>query len=65
MICQLSTLMPNPSRPSQPPDEAMPPLITEVFFAVKDKEDKTPDIFGRGGAMALAKTQPNTSQEGT
>ncbi|KAJ5268782.1 hypothetical protein N7497_010490 [Penicillium chrysogenum] len=33
---------------------AMPPLITEVFFAVKDKEDKTPDIFGRGGAMALA-----------
>ncbi|KAJ5249876.1 hypothetical protein N7489_000286 [Penicillium chrysogenum] len=33
---------------------AMPPLITEVFFTVKDKEDKTPDIFGRGGAMALA-----------
>ncbi|KAJ6183845.1 hypothetical protein N7519_005146 [Penicillium mononematosum] len=33
---------------------AMPPLITEVFFAVKEKEDKTPDIFGRGGAMALA-----------
>jgi hypothetical protein len=23
---------------------AMPPLITEVFFAVKDKEDKTPDM---------------------
>ncbi|KAJ5356970.1 hypothetical protein N7517_011579 [Penicillium concentricum] len=33
---------------------AMPPLIVEVFFAVKEKEDKTPDIFGRGGAMALA-----------
>ncbi|CAI7634231.1 unnamed protein product [Penicillium glandicola] len=33
---------------------AMPPLVTEVFFAVKEKEDKTPDIFGRGGAMALA-----------
>ncbi|KAJ5506876.1 Tetracycline resistance protein TetA/multidrug resistance protein MdtG [Penicillium expansum] len=33
---------------------AMPPLIAEVFFAVKEKEDKTPDIFGRGGAMALA-----------
>ncbi|KAG0153696.1 hypothetical protein PDIDSM_2350 [Penicillium digitatum] len=33
---------------------AMPPLVTEVFFAVKEKEDQTPDIFCRGGAMALA-----------
>ncbi|KAJ5200738.1 Major facilitator superfamily domain general substrate transporter [Penicillium cf. griseofulvum] len=33
---------------------AMPILVVEVFFAVKEKEDKTPDIFGRGGAMALA-----------
>lgn len=33
---------------------AMPPLVTEVFHAVKEKEDESPDIFGRGGAMALA-----------
>ncbi|KAJ5965124.1 MFS amine transporter [Penicillium vulpinum] len=33
---------------------AMPPIVVEVFFAVKEKEDKTPDIFGRGGAMASA-----------
>lgn len=33
---------------------AMTPLVAEVFHAVKEKEDKTPDIFGRGGAMALA-----------
>ncbi|KAJ5783176.1 MFS amine transporter [Penicillium paradoxum] len=33
---------------------AMPPLIAEVFFAVKEKEDESPGIFGRGGAMALA-----------
>ncbi|KXG52839.1 Major facilitator superfamily domain, general substrate transporter [Penicillium griseofulvum] len=33
---------------------AMPILVIEVFFAVKEKEDETPDIFGRGGAMALA-----------
>ncbi|KGO76372.1 Major facilitator superfamily domain, general substrate transporter [Penicillium italicum] len=33
---------------------AMPPLVAEVFFAVKEKEDETPEIFGRGGAMALA-----------
>ncbi|KAJ5178590.1 uncharacterized protein N7500_001289 [Penicillium coprophilum] len=33
---------------------AMPPLIVEVSLAVQEKEDETPDIFGRGGAMALA-----------
>jgi MFS family permease len=33
---------------------AMPPLVTEVFHAVKEKENEFPDIFGRGGAMALA-----------
>lgn len=33
---------------------AMTPLVAEVFHAVKEKEDKSPDIFGRGGAMALA-----------
>lgn len=33
---------------------AMPPLVTEVFHAVKEKEDESPDSFGRGGAMALA-----------
>lgn len=31
-----------------------PPLNTEVFHAVKEKEYQTPDAFGRGGAMALA-----------
>lgn len=33
---------------------AMPPLVTEVFHIVKEKEEKDPNIFGRGGAMALA-----------
>lgn len=33
---------------------ALPPLNTEVFHAVKEKEDRNPNIFGRGGAMALA-----------
>jgi MFS family permease len=33
---------------------AMTPIVTEVFNAVKEKEDKSPNIFGRGGAMALA-----------
>lgn len=33
---------------------AMPPLVTEVFHAVKEKEDESPDSFGRGGAVALA-----------
>ncbi|KAJ5102317.1 hypothetical protein NUU61_004539 [Penicillium alfredii] len=33
---------------------AMPPLVAEVFHAVKEKEHCSPDIFGRGGAMALA-----------
>ncbi|KAJ5559112.1 hypothetical protein N7461_003084 [Penicillium sp. DV-2018c] len=33
---------------------AMPPLVAEVFFAVQEKEDERPGIFGRGGAMALA-----------
>ncbi|CAI7570339.1 unnamed protein product [Penicillium bialowiezense] len=33
---------------------AMPPLVAETFHAVKEKEDETPGIFGRGGAMALA-----------
>ncbi|KAF7716763.1 Uncharacterized protein PECH_008799 [Penicillium ucsense] len=33
---------------------AMPPLVTEVFFAVKEKEDESPESFGRGGATALA-----------
>ena len=33
---------------------AFPPLNAEVFHAVKEKEDQTPDIFGQGGAMALA-----------
>lgn len=32
----------------------MTPIVTEVFNAVKEKEDKSPNIFGRGGAMALA-----------
>ncbi|KAJ5811348.1 hypothetical protein N7474_007649 [Penicillium riverlandense] len=32
----------------------MTPLVTEVFHAVKEKEEISPDIFGRGGAMALA-----------
>lgn len=30
------------------------PLMVEVTFAVLAKEEKTPDIFGKGGAMALA-----------
>lgn len=33
---------------------AMTPIVAEVFHAVKEKEKKSPDIFGRGGAMALA-----------
>ncbi|KAJ5159474.1 uncharacterized protein N7482_006478 [Penicillium canariense] len=33
---------------------AMPPLVAEVFHAVKEKEDESPDSFGKGGAMALA-----------
>lgn len=33
---------------------AMTPIVAEVFHAVKEREDKTPGIFGRGGAMALA-----------
>ncbi|KAJ5184132.1 hypothetical protein N7492_001748 [Penicillium capsulatum] len=33
---------------------AMPPLVAEVFHAVKEEEDKAADAFGRGGAMALA-----------
>ncbi|KAJ5718465.1 hypothetical protein N7488_004111 [Penicillium malachiteum] len=33
---------------------SMTPLVTEVFHAVKEKEDESPDSFGRGGAMALA-----------
>lgn len=33
---------------------AMPPIVAEVFYAVKEKEDQSPGIFGRGGAMALA-----------
>ncbi|KAJ5239075.1 hypothetical protein N7468_003694 [Penicillium chermesinum] len=32
----------------------MTPVVTEVFHAVKEKEDQSPDSFGRGGAMALA-----------
>lgn len=32
----------------------MTPLVTEVFHAVKEKENESPNIFGRGGAMALA-----------
>ncbi|KAJ5674412.1 uncharacterized protein N7477_004346 [Penicillium maclennaniae] len=32
----------------------MTPIVTEVFNAVQEKEDKSPNIFGRGGAMALA-----------
>ena len=32
----------------------MTPLVAEVFHAVKEKEDESPDSFGRGGAMALA-----------
>lgn len=32
----------------------MTPLVTEVSLAVKEKEEISPDIFGRGGAMALA-----------
>lgn len=33
---------------------AMPPLVAEVFYIVKEKEEKDPNVFGRGGAMALA-----------
>lgn len=33
---------------------AMTPIVAEVFHAVKEREDRTPNIFGRGGAMALA-----------
>ncbi|KAJ5256844.1 hypothetical protein N7478_012948 [Penicillium angulare] len=33
---------------------SMTPLVTEVFHAVKEKEDESPESFGRGGAMALA-----------
>ena len=33
---------------------SMPPLVTEVFHAVKEKEDESPTSFGRGGATALA-----------
>lgn len=33
---------------------AMPPLVAEVFHIVKEKEEKDYNIFGRGGAMALA-----------
>ena len=31
-----------------------PSLCAEVFHAVKQKQDQTPGVFGRGGAMALA-----------
>lgn len=30
------------------------PLMVEVTYAVMAKEEKSPDIFGKGGAMALA-----------
>ena len=30
------------------------PLDAEVFHAVKEKEDQTPNLFARGGATALA-----------
>lgn len=33
---------------------AMTPIVAEVFHAVKEKEDESPDVFGAGGAMALA-----------
>lgn len=33
---------------------AIIPLMVEVTYAVMDKEEKTPQIFGPGGAMALA-----------
>lgn len=32
----------------------MIPLMVEVTYAVMAKEEKTPDVFGKGGAMALA-----------
>ncbi|KAJ5128000.1 hypothetical protein N7448_008779 [Penicillium atrosanguineum] len=32
----------------------MTPIVTEVFNAVQEKEDNSPNVFGRGGAMALA-----------
>jgi MFS family permease len=32
----------------------MTPIVAEVFHAVKEIEDRSPNIFGRGGAMALA-----------
>jgi MFS family permease len=32
----------------------MTPIVTEVFNAVQEKEDRSPNIFGRGGATALA-----------
>ena len=32
----------------------IPPLDVEVFNAVKEKEDRSPGIFGQGTAMALA-----------
>lgn len=33
---------------------ALPPLDAEVFRAVEEKEQETPNIFGKGGTVALA-----------
>lgn len=32
----------------------MVPLMVEITYAVMEKEEETPEIFGKGGAMALA-----------
>ncbi|RAL13504.1 MFS transporter [Aspergillus homomorphus CBS 101889] len=32
----------------------MPPVLVEASYIVQEKEERTPEIFGKGGAMALA-----------
>ncbi|KAE8147661.1 major facilitator superfamily domain-containing protein [Aspergillus avenaceus] len=32
----------------------MPPLLVEASYIVQEKEEKNPNIFGKGGAMALS-----------
>ncbi|PWY68410.1 MFS transporter [Aspergillus heteromorphus CBS 117.55] len=39
----------------------MPPLLVEASYIVHEKEERTPNVFGKGGAMALAYGILNTA----
>ncbi|PYH96639.1 MFS transporter [Aspergillus ellipticus CBS 707.79] len=39
----------------------MPPLLVEASYIVQEKEEQTPNIFGKGGAMALSYGILNTA----